>query len=221
LQADSRIELLIVQLPGRENRFVEPPLTSMAEVTAALLPALRPWLDRPFAFFGHSLGALIAFETAHALRRDCGLEPTRIFASACRAPHAKYPFARIHDLPEHLLVRELVDRYNGIPQPILEDRDLLRLMLPMLRADVRILETYKFEPRDLLSAPVSAFGGSADRTVSRDSLELWRDVTRGGFVLRMVSGDHFFLQTAKQDLLGTVAADLFDGQCFEKAVNGC
>ncbi|HEX2254453.1 MAG TPA: alpha/beta fold hydrolase [Thermoanaerobaculia bacterium] len=205
------IEVVPVQLPGRESRIRERPLTSMDELVAALDEGLGPQLDRaepPFAFFGHSMGAIAAFELARR-RRDAGRsEPVHLFASAHSAPQVPDPEPPIHDLPNPRF-RERLRELNGTPAEVLDHPELMDLVEPLLRADFRINETYEYHPGEPLSAPLTIFGGAEDGEVPRERLAPWSEVTRGASTLRILPGDHFFLTgPARAELLRLIAVDL-------------
>jgi medium-chain acyl-[acyl-carrier-protein] hydrolase len=191
------VEVCPVQLPGRGTRLMEHPFTQLPPLVAALAQALSPLLDKPFAFFGHSLGALVSFELARQLRRQYGVHPVRLFVSAGRAPQIPHRGPPIHILPEKEFLAEL-RRLNGTPSELLDHKELMVIMLPLLRADFAVYETYVYSSEPPLNCPISAFGGLQDRKVNNSDLEAWRAQTNISFSLRMFPGDHFFL---KQPLL--------------------
>jgi medium-chain acyl-[acyl-carrier-protein] hydrolase len=203
------VEVRPVQLPGRETRFREPAFTRLAPLVEAMAEPLRGYLDRPFALFGHSLGALVAFELARRLQRGTGLQPVCLFVSGCGAPQTRSPESSIHKLPAAEF-REELRRLNGTPPEVLENDELMDLLLPTLRADFALCETYAYSPGPPLDCPVSALGGLGDDTVSRQDLDAWREQTTGPFRLRMLPGDHFFLQTNQRLLLQAVARELIE-----------
>jgi medium-chain acyl-[acyl-carrier-protein] hydrolase len=180
----------------------------MEGLVAALHEGLLPYLDRPYAFFGHSLGALISFELARALRRSGSPGPVHLFASAHRAPQCPNPHPDMRHLEDGPFVDEIRRRYGGIPQAVLEHPELMALMLPCLRADFTVFETYRYADERPLECPISAFGGQADDYVRQDALEAWSTQTARGFSLRMLPGDHFFVQGARAQVLATVTAAL-------------
>ena len=200
------IEVCPIQLPGRGARMMEAPFTQMSSLVEAAAEALLPYLDKPFACFGHSMGALVSFEFARRLRSQNGPQPNHIFVSGCFAPDIPDPDP-LHTLPDAKLLAE-VRRLNGIPQEAQENAELMRLMLPTLRADCTVTETYTPTQEPPLDCPISAFGGLQDQMVSRDDLEGWRQQTTASFALRMFPGDHFFLQTAQPVLLQILAREL-------------
>lgn len=202
------IEVWHVQLPGREARHREPLLTRMDALVEPLAEAMLPALDRPYAIFGHSMGALVGFELARLLRRTGAPHPIQLFSSARRAPHVSDPRPPLHALPDDDLVAQLTQRYNGMPRAVLESPELLRMFVPVIRADLMLTETYVYTPEEPLVCPISAFGGLDDGAVTRDDLAAWGDQTRTSFTLRMLPGGHFFLQTLRPRLLSAIVADL-------------
>jgi medium-chain acyl-[acyl-carrier-protein] hydrolase len=187
------VELCPIQLPGRGTRLTEPPFTMLSCLVEALARVLVPLLDKPFAFFGHSLGALIGFELARQIRRQHGVHPVRLFASAGRAPQIPHRTPPIHNLANEEFLAEL-RRLNGTPRELLDHEELMEVMLPILRADFALYETYLYSNEPPLNCPISAFGGVQDRRVSASDLEAWRSQTSASFSLRMFPGDHFFLK---------------------------
>lgn len=202
------IELRVVQLPGREARLREQPYTRMAPLIETLVPIVERQLDRPYVLFGHSMGALVAFELARALRRRGAPPPVCLAVSGRRAPQLPDPDAPLHALADTLFVKEMVRRYNGIPRVILEDAELLRLFLPTLRADFELVETYQYRPEPALACPVAAFGGHADGRASLDELEAWQAQSDGPFSARQLPGGHFYLQDERAALVAALVEAL-------------
>jgi surfactin synthase thioesterase subunit len=187
------VEVCPVQLPGRGTRMRERPFTQLSPLVEALAEALVPLLDKPFAFFGHSLGALVSFELARRIRRQYGVHPVRIFVSGARAPQIPHRGTPIHTLPRKEFLAEL-RRLNGTPGELLDHEELMEIMLPLLRADFAVYETYVYSSEPPLNCPIAAFGGLQDRGVNNSDLEAWRAQTDVSFSLRMLPGDHFFLK---------------------------
>jgi medium-chain acyl-[acyl-carrier-protein] hydrolase len=175
--------------------------------------AIEPHLDKPFAFFGYSLGAIIAFELARCLRQRAGVEPLRLFVAACSAPQIRETREEIYNLPEPELLERL-RRLNGTPTEVLEHSELIQLMLPRLRADFEMAETYTYCAAPPLRSAISAFGGLQDREVKREHLEAWRDQTTGSFNMRMFEGDHFFIHQSEPLLLDVIARELHQEERF-------
>ena len=201
------IEVCPVRLPGRENRIDERPFTEMTSLVPATANALRSYLDRQFAFFGHSMGALLSFELARYLRRVCGASPVQLFVSGHGAPQLRDDEPPRYALPEAEFVAKLRE-LHGTPDEVLDNLELRQLLLPILRADFEVCETYVYEHDEPLDCPIAAFGGADDAYVSRAHLEAWRPHTRATFSTRLLPGDHFFLNSAPVQLLRLIAADL-------------
>ncbi len=202
-----QVEVCPIQLPGRENRLREAPFSHIEPLLEALVSAMRPYLDRPYAFFGHSMGATIGFELARLLRMQNDPGPFHLFVSGNRAPQIPAPNPPIHHLPDEEFIEGL-RRFNGTPEQVFRDDELLQLFLPILRADLTLYETYVYTADEPLDCPISAFGGSEDKIVSRDDLAAWRHQTHGAFTLRMFIGDHFFLRSAQTHLLRAMSQDV-------------
>lgn len=200
-------EIWSVQLPGRENRLGEPVYRSLPGLIGALTDALQAELTPPYAFFGHSLGGLIAFELARSLRRQGRPLPLQLFVSGHLAPQLPQCHPPIHGLPYAQFVQEL-RRYRGTPEAVLANQELLELLVPVLRADFELFETYVYQPEAPLSCPISAFGGLSDVEVSQEDLAAWRRQTTGLFTFRMLAGNHFFIQSAQAQLLQALTLDL-------------
>ena len=201
------VEVCPIQLPGRGTRLMEPLFTQLSPLLQALAQALLPLLDKPFAFFGHSLGGLVSFELARQLRRQYGVQPIRLFVSEGHAPQFPHRGLPVHTLPEGDFLTEL-RRLNGTPRAMLEHEELMQIALPVLRAAFAIYETCVYATELPLNCSISAFGGLRDRTVSQSDLEAWREQTHGSFSLQMFPGDHFFLHTTQPLLLRVLSQEL-------------
>lgn len=188
------VEVWPVQPPGRGSRFKEPAIASMDELLAAVATAMEPFLDRPIALFGHSVGAMAGFELAHLLADRFGVTVSHLFVSGARAPHLPRNRQRIHDLPEEEFLTEL-KTLNGTPPEVLENPELMRMISTTLRADFAIAETYRCANRQPLNCPMTVFGGVDDTLVVREDLDAWKIHTTGSFDLWQLPGDHFFIHT--------------------------
>jgi surfactin synthase thioesterase subunit len=195
-----------VLLPGREWRLEEPPFRHITELLGPLCAALEPHLDQPYAVFGHSMGAVVAFEVARWFSRSSAAGPRCLIVSGRRAPGLP-PGRRLSELPDDEFVAE-VGRLNGIPPEILDEPELLEMMLPALRADYELTETYQPLPGGLLNCPVVAYLGTDDPEVDYDAMLRWREVTTGEFSVRLFRGDHFYLKGGRPDVLEAVRDDL-------------
>jgi surfactin synthase thioesterase subunit len=202
------IEVGVVHLPGRESRLREAPFTGIEALIDAAAPALRPYLDLPFAIFGHSMGALIGFELARRFRDEGWGGPTHLLVSGQRAPHLPRRHPAIAHLPDDEFLREIQRRYNGIPDEVMRHPDLVALLLPGLRADLSAIEAYAHRPGSPLGCPISAFGGLADPEATEAELVGWRQQTTGAISVRMFPGGHFFFQSAHEDLMRILTDEL-------------
>lgn len=196
-----------MQPPGRGSRLRERPFTNLNELVAAAEPALRPFMDRPFAFYGHSMGAIVAYELARRLREEGRPGPLHLFVSGRRAPQLPETDDLTYDLPDPEFIEEL-RRLKGTPPEVLDNNELLHLVLPLLRADFAAIQTYKYEEGRPLACPITVVGGLMDEEVTREHLAGWREVTTGNFSLHMVPGDHFFVHTSQDILLEILALHL-------------
>jgi medium-chain acyl-[acyl-carrier-protein] hydrolase len=201
--APAHIQVCAVELPGRGSRSRETPFTRLAPLVKELAVSLEGTLDRPFALFGHSMGGLIAFELARTLREQRAPEPAHLFVSATASPGTPPGKAPVHDVPEADFIQRLRD-LNGTPEELLRDEELMALMMPVLRADFALFETYEYREAPPLTVPITAFGGEADTAVSPTALAGWRGQSASGSRLRFFPGGHFFLHSAAADVLGAI-----------------
>lgn len=203
----ARIEVCPVELPGRFSLMHTPAFTRMELLVNAIATSLLPHLNKPFAFFGHSMGALVSFELARLLQAKYNLQPVYLFISGRRAPQICDTFTPIHALPESEFVAEL-RRLNGTPKAVLENADLMQILIPILRADFAVLENYTYIDQSPLDCAIATFGGLEDKEVSCDELAAWRDMTTNSFDLQIFKGDRFFLHSAQPLLLQSIAQKL-------------
>ena len=201
------MELCLVRLPGRESRLKEPPFSNLAPLVNTLAAIVEPYLDRPFAIFGHSMGAIIGYELLSNFERRSFPTPARLFVSSRRAPHLRDLDPPLHHLPDRILIKEIQNRYNGIPDVVLQNPELLHLFLPTLRADLTLVETYRFESGDI-ACPITAFGGLRDERVKVSELHAWQERTRGEFRIELFPGGHFYFQNEEKALVQTILSDL-------------
>ena len=188
-------------------RLKEAPFTQLAPLVEAIAQSLLPYLDKPFAFFGHSMGGLTSFEAARLLRRTYARSPVHLFVSGRRAPQIPDSDSPIHTLPDAEFLKEL-RHLNGTPEAVLANEELMQLLLPTLRADFAVLETYTYQTESPLNCPITAFGGLQDPEVSCEMLEAWQEQTSATFSLQMFFGDHFFIHTAQSLLLQSLNQSL-------------
>ncbi|HEU4325466.1 MAG TPA: alpha/beta fold hydrolase [Roseiflexaceae bacterium] len=188
------VEVLPVELPGRGTRIAEPPALALDPLVEQLAQAITPLLDRPFALWGHSMGALLCYELARQLRRTAGLSPAQLLVSAHRAPHLPNPHGSNHKLADPALL-EKIRSLNGTPPDVLAQPDLVQLLLPVVRADFTVCETYVHTPAPPLECPIAVFGGTYDPMVERWQLAAWSRHTQHPVQVQMLPGDHFYFQS--------------------------
>ncbi len=204
----SHVEAWVAHYPGRGSRHAEPPFNRLLPLVEKLAWAIKPLLDRPFAFFGHSLGGLVAFELTRLLRKNDFPQPLILFVSACSAPHLPDPHPPIHTLPDTAFL-EALQRLNGIPSEFPQLTDEMGMFLPTLRADFETIESYQYTPgKFALNSPIMAFGGLDDPRVSRGQLESWALHTNSSFKTRYFPGDHFFINTARESIIASIATEI-------------
>jgi len=202
------VEVVSLLYPGRESRLREPRFVSLAPLLNALLAEVEPVLDRPFAFYGHSLGGLIAYGLACLIQARRNLHPVHLFISSRRAPHLSDPHLPLHNLGDAAFADAIQERYGGIPTVIRQDPELMALFLPILKADFLILETYQYSSEPPLECPITVYGGLQDPSVSQSELAAWQIHTTQTCAVRMFPGDHFFIQTERVALLQAVSESL-------------
>lgn len=203
------IEVVGAELPGRGSRSGEAPCTDIDRVVDGFAAAIAAFFDRPYALFGHSLGALVAFELARALRARGAPGPTCLFVSGAFAPHLKTVSAPLRFIHDDLAFLEAVAaKYGGVPKIVLEQADLRPSIVAALRADLALTETYVYRAGPPLACPVTAYAGATDPIVPADGLAEWRQQTSGEFSCRVFEGHHFYLNRAREALLADVAGRL-------------
>lgn len=201
------VELVAAQLPGRESRLAEKPIAELGVLVDRLAEALTPYMDRPFALFGHSNGGLMAFELVHRLRAAGRRMPLHLFVSGRPAPQVELTDPPVHNLPEAEFM-ETLRRFGGTPEEVLQNEEIMALMAPLLRADFALGETYVYEPRPPLDLPISAYAGETDGEVPVWQVEAWREQTAGAFQFHRFPGGHFFLQEDQAMVLDQLRREL-------------
>lgn len=198
------VELAILQLPGREALFGAPMFQAMKPLVEALVPLMLAQTQMSYAFFGHSLGAHVAYEVTRALQHRNAAMPRGFIVSGTRAPHMPSRRSPLHALPTPRLIDEL-RRYGGTPEAVLQNQELMDIFLPPLRADLAIFETYSATPGGPFDFPIAAFGGKTDHRTDPDELEAWRDQTTSTFTIKLFEGGHFYLlEQARGDFLAAL-----------------
>lgn len=202
------IELQVAHYPGRGSRFNEPLIKEIETLVQSLSLAIQPFLDKPFAVFGHSMGGLIAFELTRSLRRQRFPQPKMLFVSAHAAPQFRDWNPPLHALPDDEFIAVL-QRFKSIPAELLNQPEALKILLPTVRADFEAVETYRFDSNEPpLDIPIIAFGGLNDERVNRERLEGWLLQTTSRFESHRFPGDHFFIHTARDAVISSIAAKL-------------
>lgn len=201
-----QVELSAIRLPGRGERLADPPVSEWSAIVPPLAAALASLLDRPFVFFGHSLGAVLGFEVARWLRRHHRRLPERLLVSGRRAPHLPATEA-LSCANDDELVARLRD-LKGTPPEILQDAELLASLSPRLRADFELADRYTYVPEPPLECPITALCGADDQETDGGKLEEWREHTHGVFTRHVFEGDHFFIHSREPQVLALVRNEL-------------
>lgn len=196
-----RVEVLAVQYPGRQDRRTEPAVTDLHALADRIAGALGPWTDRPYALFGHSMGAVLGFEVARRMEA-AGSGPTELFVSGRRAPCVDRT-DEWHPQTDEEVVAE-IRKLNGTGSSLLDDEETLGMILPALRSDYRAVRGYRYRPGPALDCPVTAFTGDRDPRARVEEVRAWENHTRSGFGLRVLPGGHFFLVDQQGEVLRTV-----------------
>lgn len=199
------VEVLAVQYPGRQDRRAEPCIESVEELAARIVMALKPWASEPLALLGHSMGATLAFEVARGLER-CGTPPVALFASGRRAP-SRYRNDQVHLRDDDGIVAEL-QVLSGTDSRLLGNEDLLRLVIPVIRADYKAVETYRCEDGAVVGCPVTVLVGDSDPKATIEEARAWAEHTTGGFDLQVYPGGHFYLSEHQDEVTGLIAERL-------------
>ena len=202
------VGLYTVHLPGRGTRMRCAPIDKLHLIVDAVVKALQPLQDMPFAFFGHSMGALLAFEAAKALRcqRSCG--PRLLFASACSPPSmVEEQRENIYNLSDEAFI-EKIKNLGGTPPEVLENKELLDLLMPTLRADFTAVDTYKYELAAPLTCPIVIIFGTQDDDACGLIMEGWNRETTRTLLAHEIQGGHFFIHTAEAELQQIIISDL-------------
>ncbi|WP_328616562.1 alpha/beta fold hydrolase [Amycolatopsis sp. NBC_00355] len=195
-------DVLAAQYPGRQDRFSEPCLDTVDDLAEAVYRSLGDTARRPFVFFGHSMGSVVAFEVARRLEERTGRSPSRLFASGYPAP-SRLPVGAVHRRDDAGVVREL-RAIGGTDPAWLDDEDLRAVFLPAVRADYRAIENYTWVPGAPLSCPITTLIGSADPHTTTGSGSAWREHTAAEFDLRVFSGGHFFVDEHRPEIAGLI-----------------
>ncbi len=196
-------ECWALKLPGREARFSAPLISNLEQLVETLAPLVHALMDKPCVFFGHSMGALIAFELARYIEIHYQKSIELLIVSAYRSPERKSKKRQLHTLSDHEFVRELM-AYGGTTSQILVHKETMQLLLPMLRSDFKLHETHHFNPSPSLSSPIHAFYGREDEFATQEEVQGWSKYTTKEFKLSAFDGDHFFLNTEYKGLCDVI-----------------
>jgi medium-chain acyl-[acyl-carrier-protein] hydrolase len=198
------VRVVPIELPGHGTRFTEQPCRSLDALVERLMEGLLPWLNSSFSLFGHSMGSLVAYELCHRIRRRTGRLATHLFVSGRRAPHRDKPVTSswnksIWDLSDDELLA-MLRGFNGTPEAFFQSKELTDILLPVIRADFEIEQTYRYKDWGPLATPVTAFGGLDDiADVPESDLQAWETHTQGNFSCYLWPGDHFFHLNASHE----------------------
>ncbi|MFI5980666.1 thioesterase II family protein [Streptomyces sp. NPDC051555] len=197
-------DVLSIQYPGRQDRRHEPCADSIEELAHGVVEALAPWLDRPVTLFGHSMGAMVAFEVARLLE-DAGTVPLGVITSGRRAPSRTRPQPDLVHLRDDRGLMEEIRQLEGTDARLLEDEELLRMILPAIRGDHRVVETYVYRPGPPLTCPVLSLIGDTDPQVTDDEAASWSEHTTGPFTKTVFPGGHFYLNSQAADVIRLIS----------------
>lgn len=201
------IELVAIELPGRASRIKEPLITQGCELLDELEKLGLFSEPEPFAFFGHSMGAYIAFELSRRLKKKHKPQPLALFLSARQAPNLNKKEKQLHDLPEKEFVQQIAN-LNGMPKEVLDNAELMEIVSPVLRADCKLLETWHYVESEQLNLPITAMMGEGDPSTKESQIKNWAAFTSNSFNLVKFPGDHFFINTVKKAVVDEIVKAL-------------
>ena len=198
------VELCLVNLPGRDVRIQEPLHKHLLSLASQICEGMTPFLDRPYALFGHSMGGLLGFEVARQLRRINAPQPLHLLISSRRAPQLPDPTAHLWQLPEAQFLAATETLYGTLPVIIRQDPEVLNLFLSIMRADFTMLGTYQYREEAPLEIPICAFGGLQDQSLKEEDLQGWQNQTNAAFAVKLFLGDHFYFQKSQAAFFETL-----------------
>lgn len=204
------IELHAVQYPGRASRLAEPMISDAHELAELVTDAMSSLLDRPVVLFGHSMGGTIAYEVARLLS-DQGKSPAHLFVSSARAPHDRADMERYADKVDTDLIKHLSE-LGDTNADALREPELREIVLPYIRNDFKLIETYNERPGRRLKFPITAFAGNADPSLDPSRASKWSEVTNNEFTLRVLRGDHFYLLTQQSKVINEIQRTLLNSR---------
>jgi len=195
-------------MPGREERLNEKLIKDMPQLVDTLAQEISVFSKKPYAFFGHSMGAIVAYETARRLNAMGVSKPAHLFLSARAAPHLQKNTDLLRFLDDEAFVDKLQATYGAVPEAVRQNPEVRKIFLPILRADVELLETYDEASSEPLDLPISALGGISDPAISRAQLEGWQARTSAKFTYHEFSGDHFYIDEEREAVMAAIKNDL-------------
>lgn len=205
--APSCIEICPIQLPGRGTSFRETPIDNIEPLIDMLLHDIVDYMDKPFAFFGHSLGALLAYELTRNIASVSHHLPIHLFISAYRAPHLPNEGRMLHKLEHEELLAEIV-ALNGVPKELMKEPELVRYFMSVIRADLAVCETYVFRNSQPLPVSFTVYGGDTDPRAQSSELAPWRELCACEFDMKIFAGGHFYIESCRKELVDNIARAL-------------
>jgi medium-chain acyl-[acyl-carrier-protein] hydrolase len=205
------IEVWGVRLPGRDVRYREPAFTSLSPLVSTLADEISPFMDVPFIIFGHSMGALISFELVHSWRETGGPQPVHVVLSGHRAPHRPPLNPPVHNSDKHTFLNR-IKNLGGTPEKFFSMNDLVDLMMPAMRADFSVWETYEYQEKIPLELPITVFGGRNDSEATESDFVAWQDYTKSDFNLHIFDGGHFYFQDDLTPLMDVITKIINENQ---------
>jgi medium-chain acyl-[acyl-carrier-protein] hydrolase len=203
------IELVAIQLPGRQNRITEEPAKDVAQLVREIVADLRPALTGPFSFFGHSCGSMLAFEVARALQLRGGPRATRLFVSAQSAPEVIWAGPKLHDLPQREF-HEAVLSLGGFDEEVSADQDVMDALVPVVLADFQLWERHRVASEPPLESPITALVGQSDWRAPLETVTGWNEYTSASFTTKIFPGGHFYLNENGNDVPGFIGETLLE-----------
>lgn len=216
--APDSLEICLIELPGHGRRFKEKCHLCLETLSEDLLESILPYLNKSFAFFGHSMGALIGYELAKKLLIHYNISPAHLFISAHRSPDCLIEEAPLYDLPEDILIQKLTE-LEGMPREIIENRELLEIILPVIRSDFRICETYIPQNHMPVNCPLTVICGINDNYASFPHMQNWYKYTTDTFEIIKVEGNHFYILENEQKIIRLITSALYNKRKILQAEN--
>lgn len=204
-----QLDLCLVHLPGHGKNMSQRAFSRIVPLVEEIVDHISFLTDIPYAFYGHSMGALISFELARELSRRQGSGPKHLFVSGCRAPQYPRDEPVTFNLPHDAFLVEL-KKLNGTPEGVLANPELMELFMDLLRADFEVVQTYQYHPGQPLSCPITVYSGTEDEHVPVEACHQWQKQTSASCKVRMFSGDHFFVRNAGPEFVNAFRTDLLN-----------